>query len=88
MDLDDTVCYCFHVSKRKIVNYIRIHEPKVASQISECDREACAAGHRRPTSPCASWAMPAATEPDRSAPATESARPVSPRRTPSRSIVP
>jgi bacterioferritin-associated ferredoxin len=33
---DDTICYCFHVSKRKIQNFIRIHEPRVASQISEC----------------------------------------------------
>jgi bacterioferritin-associated ferredoxin len=33
---DDTICYCFHVSKRKILNFIRIHEPRVASQISEC----------------------------------------------------
>jgi NAD(P)H-nitrite reductase large subunit len=33
---DDQVCLCFHVSKRKIVNYIRIHKPRVPSQISEC----------------------------------------------------
>jgi NAD(P)H-nitrite reductase large subunit len=33
---DDTICYCFHVSKRKILNFIRVHEPRVASQISEC----------------------------------------------------
>lgn len=36
MKLDDKVCYCFHVSKRKIVNYIRIYRPRRASQISEC----------------------------------------------------
>lgn len=36
MQLDDKICYCFHISKRKILNYIRIHEPRVASQISEC----------------------------------------------------
>jgi len=36
MELDDKVCYCFHISKRKILNYIRVHEPRVASQISEC----------------------------------------------------
>lgn len=36
MDLDDTVCYCFHVSKRKIVNFIRINKPRRASQLSEC----------------------------------------------------
>lgn len=36
MKLDDTICYCFHISKRKIVNFIRIRRPRVASQISEC----------------------------------------------------
>jgi NAD(P)H-nitrite reductase large subunit len=36
MNLDDKVCYCFHVSRRKLVNYTRIHQPKVASQLSEC----------------------------------------------------
>jgi NAD(P)H-nitrite reductase large subunit len=36
MELDDTICYCFHVSKRKILNYIRIVRPRRASQVSEC----------------------------------------------------
>ena len=36
MELDDLVCYCFHISKRKILNHIRIHQPKRASQVSEC----------------------------------------------------
>ncbi len=36
MELDDQVCYCFHVSKRKILNYIRKHQPRRATQISEC----------------------------------------------------
>ena len=36
MDLDDTICYCFHVPKRKIGNFIRITRPRRASQISEC----------------------------------------------------
>ena len=36
MDLDAKVCYCFHVSRRKLVNYCRITRPKVASQLSEC----------------------------------------------------
>ena len=36
MELDDQICYCFHISKRKVLNYIRIHQPRVASQISEC----------------------------------------------------
>jgi NAD(P)H-nitrite reductase large subunit len=36
MNLDDKVCYCFHVSRRKLVNWVRLHRPKVASQLSEC----------------------------------------------------
>jgi NAD(P)H-nitrite reductase large subunit len=36
MQPDDQVCYCFHVSKRKILNYLRVHQPRRASQISEC----------------------------------------------------
>lgn len=36
MDADDHVCLCFHVSKRKIVNYCRREDPPVASLISEC----------------------------------------------------
>src|SRR5579864_6951181 len=36
MNLDDKICYCFHVSRRKLMNYARIHQPKVASQLSEC----------------------------------------------------
>lgn len=36
MELDDELCYCFHVSKRKILNYIRVHQPRVASQVSQC----------------------------------------------------
>ncbi|MAE65255.1 MAG: (2Fe-2S)-binding protein [Phycisphaeraceae bacterium] len=36
MEDDDHVCLCFHVSKRKIVNYCRRERPAVASLISEC----------------------------------------------------
>ena len=36
MNLDDKVCYCFHVTRRKLVNWVRLHEPKVPSQLSEC----------------------------------------------------
>jgi bacterioferritin-associated ferredoxin len=36
MQLDDPICYCFHVSKRKIVNYLRVHRPRVASELSQC----------------------------------------------------
>jgi len=36
MDRDDHVCLCFHVSLRKIANFIEREKPVVASQISEC----------------------------------------------------
>ena len=36
MNDDDHVCLCFHVSKRKIVNYCKREKPPVASLISEC----------------------------------------------------
>ncbi|MDA1162847.1 MAG: (2Fe-2S)-binding protein [Planctomycetota bacterium] len=36
MELDDTICYCFHVSQRKICNYIRINKLRRASQVSDC----------------------------------------------------
>ncbi len=36
MDLDAKVCYCFHVTRRKLVNFLRVHRPRVASQLSEC----------------------------------------------------
>jgi bacterioferritin-associated ferredoxin len=33
---DDTVCYCFHVSLRKIETFCKVEKPKHPSQISEC----------------------------------------------------
>ncbi len=36
MQLDDEVCLCFHVSKRKVLNFIRVTKPRRAGQLSEC----------------------------------------------------
>ena len=36
MDLDDKVCLCFRVTKRKLVNFLRRELPRVPSQLSEC----------------------------------------------------
>lgn len=36
MNLDDKICYCFHVSRRKLVNWVRHNAPKVPSQLSMC----------------------------------------------------
>lgn len=33
---DDTVCFCFHVSVRKIETFCAVDKPVHASQISEC----------------------------------------------------
>lgn len=34
--LDDTLCYCFHVTRRKVLNFIRVQRPRRASQVSAC----------------------------------------------------
>jgi bacterioferritin-associated ferredoxin len=36
MQLDDEICLCFHVSKRKVLNFIRVEKPRRAGQLSEC----------------------------------------------------
>ena len=36
MDLDDDVCLCFRVSRRKLENFVRVDRPRVASQLSQC----------------------------------------------------
>jgi bacterioferritin-associated ferredoxin len=36
MDADNELCLCFHITRRKLVNYARIHQLKVASQLSQC----------------------------------------------------
>lgn len=36
MQLDDEICLCFHVTKRKILNYLRVHPLRVPSQLSAC----------------------------------------------------
>ncbi|MEM7164302.1 MAG: (2Fe-2S)-binding protein [Planctomycetota bacterium] len=36
MDPDATLCYCFHITRRKIVNYVKRERPPRASQISQC----------------------------------------------------
>lgn len=36
MNLDDELCLCFHVTKRKVINYLRIERPRSASQLADC----------------------------------------------------
>jgi NAD(P)H-nitrite reductase large subunit len=33
---DQKICYCFHISRRKLVNFVRRQHPRVPSQLSEC----------------------------------------------------
>ena len=48
MQLDDDVCLCFHVSKRKGINFIRNEKPSTASQVSECFGAGTGCGWCRP----------------------------------------
>ncbi len=36
MEPDDELCLCFHVTKRKVLNYLRLERPRRAGQLSEC----------------------------------------------------
>ena len=36
MDPDDELCLCFHISWRKVINYIRIHRITTPSMLNEC----------------------------------------------------
>ena len=48
MELDEELCLCFHITRRKVANYIRIENPKVASQLSECGGAGTGCGWCRP----------------------------------------
>ncbi len=48
MDDDDELCLCFHVTKRKVVQYIRVNKPTVPSQLSECYGAGTGCGWCRP----------------------------------------
>ena len=45
---DDELCLCFHVSKRKVVQFIRVNQPTVTSQLSECYGAGTGCGWCRP----------------------------------------
>lgn len=36
MDADDELCLCFHISCRKVLNFIRIHKIRLSSQLADC----------------------------------------------------
>ncbi len=36
MQPDDELCLCFHVSWRKVINYIRVHRVTTPSMVNQC----------------------------------------------------
>ncbi|MGB7326017.1 MAG: (2Fe-2S)-binding protein [Rubripirellula sp.] len=45
---DQELCLCFHVSRRKVIQYIRVNRPTVASQLSDCYGAGTGCGWCRP----------------------------------------
>lgn len=48
MKPDDELCLCFHVTKRKVQNYIRLEKPRRASELSQCYGAGTGCGWCRP----------------------------------------
>ena len=48
MQPDDELCLCFHVTKRKVVNFLRVEKPRRAGQLSECFGAGTGCGWCRP----------------------------------------
>ena len=45
---DDEICLCFHVTQRKLLSFIRVEQPRRASQLSECSDAGTGCGWCRP----------------------------------------
>ena len=48
MQLDDELCLCFHVTQRKVINFLRVERPQRASQMAECFGAGTGCGWCRP----------------------------------------
>jgi bacterioferritin-associated ferredoxin len=48
MQPDDELCLCFHVTKRKVVNFLRVEKPRRVAQLSECFGAGTGCGWCRP----------------------------------------
>ena len=48
MELDDELCLCFHVTRRKVESYIRIERPRRVGQLAECYGAGTGCGWCRP----------------------------------------
>lgn len=48
MQPDDELCMCFHVTRRKVTNYLRIERPQSAAQLADCFGAGTGCGWCRP----------------------------------------
>ena len=48
MQPDDELCLCFHVTKRKVINFLRVERPQRATQMAECYGAGTGCGWCRP----------------------------------------
>lgn len=48
MQPDDELCLCFHITRRKLENYVRVQRPRRAAQLSECLGAGTGCGWCRP----------------------------------------
>ncbi|MHB8899709.1 MAG: (2Fe-2S)-binding protein [Thermoguttaceae bacterium] len=48
MQPHDEVCLCFHVTRKKVENFIRLHRPRRAAQLSDCFGAGTGCGWCRP----------------------------------------
>ena len=48
MESDDELCLCFHVTRRKVTNFLRIEQPRRVAQLSECYGAGTGCGWCRP----------------------------------------
>lgn len=48
MQLDDELCLCFHVTKRKVINFVRIERPQRVAQLADCHGAGTGCGWCRP----------------------------------------
>lgn len=48
MKPDDELCLCFHVTRRKVENYLRVERPRAPAQLAECFGAGTGCGWCRP----------------------------------------
>lgn len=48
MEPDEELCLCFHVTRRKVENYLRIEKPRAPAQLADCYGAGTGCGWCRP----------------------------------------